>query len=64
MDKTALYKDMQKNAVELMNVQKDIISGFQTIEPHMSRAESLIGSIQETAQTIQGMRTQQGFNSR
>lgn len=64
MDKTALYKDMQKNAVELMSVQKDIINGFQTIEPHMSRAESLIGSIQQTAETIQGMRTQQGFKSR
>jgi Sec-independent protein translocase protein TatA len=54
--KLQLMNDMKQDAVTLMSVQKDIINGFQTIEPHMNRAESLIGSIQETAKTIQGMR--------
>ena len=54
--KKELLTNMKSDAVELMSVQKDIINGFQTIEPHMNRAESLIGSIQETAKTIQGMR--------
>jgi flagellum-specific peptidoglycan hydrolase FlgJ len=52
-----LMENLKVQALDLQDAQKEIISGFQQIEPHMQRAESLIGSIQETAQTIQGMRT-------
>lgn len=51
-----LMENLKVQALDLQDAQKEIISGFQQIEPHMQRAESLIGSIQETAQTIQGMR--------
>ena len=52
-----LMENLKDQALELQAAQENIISGFQQIEPHMQRAENLIGSIQETAQTIQGMKT-------
>lgn len=52
-----LMENLKEQALDLQAAQKEIISGFQQIEPHMQRAEGLIGSIQETAKTIQGMKT-------
>ena len=56
---TKLMESLKEQALDLQDAQKKILSGFEKIEPHMDRAESLIGSIQETAQTIQGMRNMQ-----
>ena len=50
---------LKENAMDLQELQQQIIQGFEQIEPHMNRAETLIGTIQETAQTIQGMRNKQ-----
>jgi hypothetical protein len=47
---------LKEQALDLQDAQKHIIDGFEQIAPHMDRAETLIGSIQQTAQTIQGMR--------
>lgn len=64
LSKSALIEQVKSNAVELMTVQNSIINGFQTIEPHMDRAEALIESIQDTAQTIQNMKTQEQMSAR
>jgi len=55
---STLMSTLKEQALDLQESQQNIISGFEKIEPHMSRAESLIGSIQETAQTIQGMKNE------
>jgi hypothetical protein len=55
-DKVKLIDNIKTDAVELMSVQNSIISGFQTIEPAMERAEQLIESIQTTAKTIDGLK--------
>jgi len=52
-----LMENLKEQALDSQAAQQEIISGFQQIEPHMQRAEGLIGSIQETAQTIQAMKT-------
>jgi hypothetical protein len=52
---SALMDVLQKKAADLQDAQNLIINGFEKIEPHMDRAESLISSIQETANQIQGM---------
>jgi len=54
--KDKLLESLKTDAVELMSVQNSIISGFQTIEPEMDRAEKLIVSIQDTAKTIDGLK--------
>jgi hypothetical protein len=59
--KLDLINNMKKDAVELMSVQNQIISGFQTIEPSMDRAEKLIDSIQSTAQNIQDLKDKNAF---
>ena len=56
-----LMNKLKENALDLQDTQKEIISGFEKIEPYMNKAESLIGSIQDTALTIQEMRNKQGF---
>jgi len=56
LDKAKLIDNIKTDAVELMSVQNSIISGFQTIEPSMERAEQLIESIQTTAKTIDGLK--------
>ena len=56
LDKAKLIDNIKTDAVELMSVQNSIISGFQTIEPAMDRAEQLIDSIQTTAKTIEGLK--------
>lgn len=56
-----LMESLKEQALDLQDAQKNIISGFQEIEPHMDRAESLIGSIQTTAETIQGMKGATGL---
>jgi hypothetical protein len=61
-NKAKLMNNLKEQALDLQEAQKNIINGFEKIEPYMDKAESLIGSIQETALTIQGMRAQ-GFQS-
>jgi hypothetical protein len=56
LDKAKVIDNIKTDAVELMSVQNSIISGFQTIEPSMERAEQLIESIQTTAKTIDGLK--------
>jgi hypothetical protein len=51
-----LMDSLKEKALDLQDAQKQIISGFQKIEPYMDKAETLIGEIQNTAKTIQGMR--------
>ena len=58
---SSLMSSLKEQALDLQDAQKEIIKGFQQIEPHMDRAEGLIGSIQETAQTIQGMKGAEGL---
>jgi hypothetical protein len=58
-----LMDDLKEKALDLQDAQKNIINGFEKIEPYMDKAETLIGDIQKTALTIQGMRTQQAFQS-
>jgi len=55
---TKLMEDLKEKALDLQETQQHIIQGFEKIEPYMDKAETLIGSIQETALTIQGMRNQ------
>jgi len=60
---SALISDLKDQAIDLQDAQKNIIKGFEKIEPYMEKAETLIGEINSTAKTIQGMRTQeQGKN--
>lgn len=53
---SALMDILQRKALDLQDAQKNIIKGFEQIEPHMDRAESLISSIETMATKIQGMR--------
>lgn len=53
---TATMEKLKQDAFELQDAQKQIINGFEKIEPYMNKAEALIGSIQETAESIQAMR--------
>jgi ADP-dependent phosphofructokinase/glucokinase len=52
-------QNLKDQAFELQDTQKSIISGFQQIEPHMDRAESLIESIQRTAENIKELKNAQ-----
>jgi hypothetical protein len=54
----ALMDILQQKAYDLQDTQKEIISGFEKIEPHMSRAEELIGSIENMADKIQSIKNQ------
>jgi hypothetical protein len=54
-----LMDNLKENALDLHAAQKEILSGFEKIEPYMNKAESLIGNIQQTALTIQEMRNKQ-----
>jgi len=51
-----LMEKLKENALDLQDAQKQIINGFEKIEPYMNQAETLIGDIQATAKTIQEMR--------
>jgi hypothetical protein len=53
-----LMESLKEQALTLKDTQKEIIDGFQKIEPYMNKAESLIGSIQETALDLKKMRDQ------
>jgi hypothetical protein len=53
----ALIAELKDQAVELYSTQKDIMTGFDSIAPHMDRAEGLLESINGTAKTIQSMRS-------
>jgi hypothetical protein len=60
---SALISDLKDQAIDLQDAQKKIINGFETIAPHMDKAENIINSINSTAKTIQSIRTQeQGRN--
>lgn len=54
-----LMESLKEQALDLQEAQKHIIDGFEKIEPHMDKAEKLIGNIEQTAKTIQGMRNMQ-----
>lgn len=56
---TKLMESLRENALDLQDTQKNIISGFQQIEPHMDRAEELLETIQHTAETIKKMKDSQ-----
>jgi hypothetical protein len=56
---TKLMESLRENALDLQDTQKNIISGFQQIEPHMERAEELLETIQHTAETIKKMKDSQ-----
>ena len=56
---SSLVASLQTQAVDLQDAQKNIIKGFETISPHMDKAENLIKSIQTTAQTIQQLKNNQ-----
>jgi hypothetical protein len=60
---SALISDLKDQAIDLQDAQKNIIQGFEKIEPYMEKAEFLIGEINSTAKTIQGMRTQEQGNN-
>jgi hypothetical protein len=51
-----LMEKLKENALDLQDAQKQIINGFEKIEPYMNQAETIIGDIQATAKTIQEMR--------
>ena len=57
-----LMDDLKEKALDLQETQIEIINGFEKIEPYMNKAESLIGSIQETALTIQELKNSQVAN--
>jgi hypothetical protein len=59
MPTKALVASLQTQALDLQDAQKNIINGFETISPHMDKAENLIKSIQTTAQTIQQIKNDQ-----
>ena len=54
----ALVESLQTQAIDLQQAQNNIIKGFETISPHMDQAESLIKSIQTTAETIQKIKNE------
>lgn len=54
-EKTQMVDELKDQAQELMDAQKNIIDGFEKIDPHMSRAEELIKKIDKTAKQIDGM---------
>ena len=56
---TKLMENLREQALDLQDAQKSIINGFQQIEPHMDRAESLIASIQNTADSIKSLKNSQ-----
>lgn len=56
---STLVASLQTQAIDLQDAQKKIIKGFETISPHMDKAENLIKSIQTTAQTIQQIKKDQ-----
>ena len=56
---STLVASLQTQALDLQDAQKNIINGFETISPHMDKAENLIKSIQTTAQTIQQIKNDQ-----
>jgi hypothetical protein len=53
-----LMDNLREHALDLQETQKDIINGFQKIEPYMDRAESLIESIQKTAENIKKLKNE------
>ena len=56
---SALIADLKDQAIDLHDTQKKIINGFETIAPHMDKAENIINSINSTAKTIQSMRNKE-----
>jgi len=50
-----LMESLKEEAFELQEAQQKIIGGFEQIAPHMDKAESLIESIQGTANAIKAL---------
>ena len=53
---SALVDSLKDQAYDLQDAQKNIIDGFQQIEPYMERAELLIDSINKTAKEIENLK--------
>jgi hypothetical protein len=51
--KTELVDDLEKKAHLLIEQQKEILGGFQKIDPYMKQAEELIQDIDSTAKKIE-----------
>ena len=50
--KSELVDTLKTDAKELMSTQKNILQGFQEIEPHMNSAELLLTKIDDTAKKL------------
>lgn len=50
--KSELVDTLKTDAKELMSTQKNILQGFQEIEPHMNSAELLLTKIEDTAKKL------------
>jgi hypothetical protein len=64
-NKSELVDHIKKDAEELIQAQKQILTGFEKIDPYMQKAETLIKDIDATAHKIENFntQTQQGFRS-
>ena len=51
--KSELVDDLEKQAHKLIEQQKEILGGFQKIDPYMKQAEELIQDIESTAKKIE-----------
>jgi hypothetical protein len=46
---------IQTDGFELINMQKEILGGFEKIEPQMKRAETLVDNINKTAGELKSL---------
>ena len=51
--KVELVEQVKSDAEQLIEAQKNIIDGFEKIDPYMKQAEGLIGEIDKTAKKIE-----------
>jgi hypothetical protein len=55
-DEKKMVNELKSDAHELIDAQEKIIAGFDTIEPYMQKAETLIDKIDKSAKKIEGLR--------
>lgn len=56
--KSELVDSVKQDAFELLDTQKKIIQGFESIDGYMNKAGSLINDIDETAKKIEKMKNE------
>lgn len=63
--KVELVEQVKSDAEQLIEAQKNIIDGFEKIDPYMKQAEGLIGEIDKTAKKIEAFNreTMRGRNN-